>query len=70
MLVDSNGKIVVAANGRAATLIRYNSDGTLDASFGTGGIVTLNSISLSSIAQQSNGKYVAGGASGDGAIIA
>jgi uncharacterized delta-60 repeat protein len=45
MAVQSDGKIVVAGEanidgGDNFELVRYNSDGTLDASFGTGGKVT------------------------------
>jgi uncharacterized delta-60 repeat protein len=45
LLLQPNGQIVVAGGGFSArggtlptTLVRYNSDGTLDTSFGTGGI--------------------------------
>ena len=73
--LQSNGQIV-AAGGTATTtatgnttsfaLVRLNADGTLDGSFGTGGIVTTNfglhSFSeATSLAVQTNGKLVAGG---------
>lgn len=65
--IQSDGKIVAAGisdNGKFA-LARYNSDGSLDSSFGTGGKVA-NDFSgnysiINSIAIQSDGKIVAGG---------
>jgi uncharacterized delta-60 repeat protein len=50
-----------------STVIRYNSDGTLDGSFGTGGIVTTNMAGgpdnwAYAIAVQPDGKIVTGGA--------
>jgi uncharacterized delta-60 repeat protein len=66
------GKIIVGGysieyqeNRRAFTLIRYNADGTLDRTFGTGGIVqtavgNFNSF-LTSLVVQPNGKIVAAG---------
>lgn len=41
MVIQDDGKILVAGSGDDATVVRYNPDGTLDDSFGTGGIVTL-----------------------------
>ena len=70
--VQGDGKIVAAGysgNGSNAdfALVRYNSDGSLDTTFGIGGIVTTaigSSIDLAySIAIQSNGKIVAVGSS-------
>jgi uncharacterized delta-60 repeat protein len=73
--IDSNGKIVTAgvANGGATgndfALVRYNSDGTLDSTFGAGGKV-ITPISAGNgddrafaLAIQSDGKIVAAGAS-------
>ena len=70
--VEPDGKIIAAGtatiNGfvdSAFGLARYNSDGTLDPSFGTGGKVTTNfganSDGASSIALQQDGKIVAAG---------
>jgi uncharacterized delta-60 repeat protein len=72
--VQPDGKVVVAgwaniAGGADFALARYNSDGTLDASFGTGGKVTTNFAdsqgsslaSVFSIAVQPDGKIIAAG---------
>ncbi len=69
--IQSNGQIVAAGQAVINTiyecaLVRYNTNGTLDASFGTNGVVTTqpsgSSISgLNSITIQSNGQIVAGG---------
>ncbi len=74
--IQSDGKIVVAgfsyngANNDFA-LVRYGTDGTLDASFGTGGIVTtaigLNYDFGCSVAIQADGKIVVAGYSYNGA---
>jgi len=74
--IQSDGKIVVAgfsyngANNDFA-LVRYGTDGTLDASFGTGGIVTtaigLNYDFGCSVAIQADGKIVVAGYSNNGA---
>ena len=65
MTVDSNGKIVVGGYGDAQkfTLVRYNSDGSLDTSFGAGGKVTTDmnpgqTSYIYTIAIQSDGKIV------------
>lgn len=63
--IQSDGKIVVAGNGGSAgfNLVRYNGDGTLDNSFGTGGIAASNITSgiARSVAMQSDGKIVVAG---------
>jgi uncharacterized delta-60 repeat protein len=68
--IQSDGKIVVAGfsrNGSDAdfALVRYNVDGSLDTSFGIGGIVTTAIGSTSEVAHslaiQSDGKIVAAG---------
>jgi uncharacterized delta-60 repeat protein len=73
--VQLNGKIVVAGNTSAGTgsdfaLARYNSDGTLDTSFGTGGKVTTDFAGLddraNSVALQLNGKIIVAGFAGTG----
>ena len=68
--VQSDGKIVVTGffqivNDSNLGIIRYNSDGTLDNTFGTGGIVTnafgsIFVVGLSSVLQQ-DGKIIIGG---------
>src|SRR5205807_3667420 len=45
-------------------LARYNSDGTLDASFGGGGYVTANSIGGRNFAIQPDGKLLIAGSTG------
>ena len=65
--LQSTGKIVVAgtANGVAFGLMRYNPDGSLDTSFGTGAKVTTlfssGAESANAVAFQSDGKIVAAG---------
>lgn len=65
--IQSNEKIVVAgggvANGNfAGILFRLNTDGTLDPSFGSGGIVTVEGIgNFFALAIESTGKIIAGG---------
>jgi uncharacterized delta-60 repeat protein len=71
--IDSNGKIVVAgqsslSNGIQAvdfSLARYNSDGTLDPTFGTNGIVTTDlgtpQDGANGVLIQPDGKIIAGG---------
>jgi uncharacterized delta-60 repeat protein len=67
--IQSDGKIVVAGsgvadNGFADILFRLNTNGTLDATFGSGGIVTVeNGGGFFALAIQSNGKIVAAGES-------
>ncbi|MDZ8184907.1 MAG: DUF4347 domain-containing protein [Nostoc sp. ChiSLP02] len=75
IIVQSDGKILVAGvsfNGTDEDLaiVRYNSDGTLDTTFNTTGIVTTDingkNDSGNSIAIQSDGKILVAGVSGDG----
>ncbi|MBF8255996.1 MAG: putative delta-60 repeat protein [Anaerolineales bacterium] len=72
--IQSDGKIVAAGDTFNVAdydfmLIRYNADGSLDAAFGTGGIVTTatgtgTNDSALSVAIQADGKIVAAGRSG------
>ncbi len=73
VLIQSDGKIVVvgttdtAADGSTSdvAVVRYNTDGTLDAGFGTGGIVTthVNAVNVAmAAALQSDDKIVVVGA--------
>jgi uncharacterized delta-60 repeat protein len=72
--IDSNGKILVAGQGRSSdfALVRYNSYGVLDNTFGTGGIVTTDITSYAygdkfhDITIDSNGKILAAGYVDDG----
>lgn len=73
VVIQSDEKIVAAGGAGIYTLVaRYNSDGTLDASFGTSGILT-DSIGsqdqLRSVLIQSNGKIVAGGNTDSSALL-
>jgi uncharacterized delta-60 repeat protein len=75
VVFQPGGKIVVggtstsfppsAPSVSAFALARYNNDGSLDGSFGSGGKLTISSESdtLSSLALQADGKIVAGGGS-------
>lgn len=67
MVLQNDGKIVVAGdqlNGKVALLARYNSDGTPDAGFGTGGQVTSTFTTdtiINSVAMAPDGKIVIAG---------
>jgi uncharacterized delta-60 repeat protein len=66
--LQSDGKIVVSGySGTDFAVVRYNVDGSLDTSFGTGGKVTTDVAGTdygSSVAIQSDGKIVVGGRAG------
>ncbi len=69
LAIQQNGKILTAGQGnRNFAISRYNSNGTIDTSFGTNGVVITTiensnrSSSISSIALQTDGKIVAVGA--------
>jgi len=67
--IQTDGKIVVAGSSTsdritAIAVVRYNSNGTLDTAFGTGGIVVLHGESGylgNSVAIQADGKIVVAG---------
>ncbi len=64
--VQPDGKIVAAGlSGDAALVLRYNADGSLDTTFGTGGVVTTSlppgSAFFLSVAVLSDGRILAGG---------
>jgi uncharacterized delta-60 repeat protein len=64
-LLQPDGRIVVSStfNGSPA-LVRFNADGSLDATFGSGGVAQGGSVlALQSIALQSDGLILAGGGS-------
>ncbi|HYV94121.1 MAG TPA: T9SS type A sorting domain-containing protein, partial [Chitinophagales bacterium] len=75
MVIQNDGKIILAGfshttNSNFFALARYNTDGSLDATFGSGGIVTTH-VGLSddqcySVTLQSDGKIVAAGYSHNG----
>ena len=61
IVLQPDGKIVAVGN-RLGALARYNTDGSLDASFGTGGIVNYDfNYNGSSIALQPDGRIVVAG---------
>ncbi len=75
LAIQSDGKIVVAGNSTTGSnnnfaIARYNTNGTLDLSFGTGGKLTTdfgsNYDDCRSVAIQSDGKIVASGSSHNG----
>ena len=69
LALQANGKIVVVGPGGAAadfTFVRYRTDGSLDRSFGSGGIARAdfgNRDDANAVTVQSDGKILAGGAS-------
>lgn len=83
--IQTNGKIIVGGqvldsppDGSSFVLVRYNQDGTLDTTFGIGGIVTtdvapgagLNALDqLKDLAIQQNGKIVVSGLSGPNTVL-
>jgi uncharacterized delta-60 repeat protein len=73
--IQSDGKIILAAwsgNTSALELFRFTSSGSLDTTFGTGGIATLNlgGVMWSDIALQADGKILASGTQGAGTAFA
>jgi uncharacterized delta-60 repeat protein len=73
LALQADGKLVVAGSIDASfALLRYNADGSLDTSFGTGGTATMapgNQAEARDLVVQSDGKLVAAGkASGDFAV--
>jgi uncharacterized delta-60 repeat protein len=73
--IQSDGKIVAAGRGGGGdfALARYNVDGSLDATFGSGGRVTTNFGGFDSalgVALQADGKIVAAGGGGSGSDFA
>jgi uncharacterized delta-60 repeat protein len=76
VVIQSDGKIVATGNGghHDFALARYNTDGTLDASFGSDGMVTTNPGSeyyyAYAMAIQSDGKIVAAGQATNDFILA
>lgn len=74
MAIQSDGKILVAGSGTDATVVRYNTDGTLDTGFGTSGIATLPSGSselsvIKGLALDSIGKIVVAGVGTSGGFF-
>jgi uncharacterized delta-60 repeat protein len=69
-VLQPDGRIVVAGtSGHALLLVRYDADGSLDAGFGSGGIVTTpvgDAASATGLVLQPDGKLVAAGTSTNG----
>ncbi len=62
MVLQPDGRIVISGWNNESVVLRYNSDGTLDPSFGSGGIVHLGSIApVRELALQADGKILVGG---------
>ncbi len=65
IVIQPDGKLVVAGNAGGFTAVRYNIDGSLDATFGTGGKVTTpisqNGSSANAVLLQSDGKIIVAG---------
>jgi uncharacterized delta-60 repeat protein len=75
LIIQTDGRILVSGSARTSeanadfALARYNSDGSLDASFGMGGMVTTDFLDIfdqaNALALQPDGKIVAAGISGN-----
>ena len=62
LAIQSDGKIVTAGRASGSTaILRFNSDGSLDSGFGTGGVVTTANGGGADMAIQSDGKIVSAG---------
>jgi len=79
LVIQASGKIILAGTTSSAgasdfLLVRYNSDGSLDSSFGTNGKVVTDfgsaTDTATGIVQQTDGKVIVIGTSGDNAILA
>ncbi len=68
VVLQPDGKIIMAGSGSAPIIVRYNSDGTLDTSFGTNGKLTA-AIS-GPVALQTDGKLIVGGSTSSGSALA
>ena len=71
LALQPNGKIIAVGSMRntggglvATGVVRYNPDGSLDPSFGTGGIVLLERAVDRAVALQADGKIICGGGGG------
>jgi len=69
LVIQQDGKLVAAGwGGGGFALVRYNANGTLDGSFGRGGIVTTPLGGVSALAIQQDGKLVAARSSRNGHV--
>jgi uncharacterized delta-60 repeat protein len=69
LVIQPDGKIIICGGanlgGNRILLIRYNNDGSLDNTFGTGGIATLvSALDARAMALQADGKIVIAGSTG------
>lgn len=63
--LQTDGKILILGIGAGSVVVRYNTDGTLDGSFGSGGIASLGgNAPAREIKLQADGKIVVGGTTG------
>lgn len=70
--LQPDGKMLMTGNGSYSydlALVRLNSDGTFDNTFGDGGIITTAGVTGQALALQSDGKIVTGGSGGTGNIF-
>jgi uncharacterized delta-60 repeat protein len=65
-LQQPDGKLLVGGAGLEQAVIRYNTDGSLDSSFGSGGIAQFGGVEAVLLALQSDGSILVDGASGGG----
>lgn len=72
MILQADGKIIVGGNlsgiypGFQSILVRYNSNGTIDSTFGVAGKITTTANNINSLALQPDGKIICAGISFDG----
>lgn len=70
---QADGNLVVAGSGSspaALVLARYTNDGSLDATFGSGGRIVTAGLTANALVIQSDGKLVAGGPGSSGFMLA
>lgn len=74
IVIQSDSKIVVAGKSTVGAIgvivLRYNTDGTIDGSFGSGGSTAFTSLGkVRDMVIQSNGKFVISGVTGSGEVL-
>jgi uncharacterized delta-60 repeat protein len=70
LALQPDGKIVVAGSSDAMTLVRYETNGSLDHSFGSGGIARAPGFSAESVVLEPDGRIVAAGGTNLGLTVA
>ena len=72
MAIDGSGRILAGADREqtAGVLIRYNEDGSLDGSLGTGGIVTVDGLRAVDLAVAADGRILVAGDAADDVALA